>query len=899
MSGKVYSVSNSTELYNALAVADGGDTIELASGDYGDLTLDNKSGFDITYDAPVTIVSADPNNPATITSMWLNGAENLTFDSIMFDFQYSDTDEVWSAPFRVHNGDHITIQNSTFDGVIPDGRNEIDDGYGFGKGLEVSGTDNVAVVNNEFYDWHRGMVMDTGTNLTIQGNEIYSIRSDGMDFAQVHNVVIEDNYIHDFESSPLSGDHEDMIQVWTTNTTVPSSDIYIRNNVLDVGEGSTTQSIFMRNGVVDLGQAGEEMYYQNIVIEENVILNGHSHGITVGETNGLTIQNNTVLSIDPTGEEFHSVPAINLSPSHDVTVTNNVVGHISGVEPGYNVNDNVYVQNSDPDLQDYYDTVFVESSFHEPGGVGSYVFAPGGEIEELNAGAARSHLDTNPSSLTPQFDVQSSEAAGQSLVFDAAYTFGPGGEVEQSDAIFRWDFGDGQTAGGRVVEHTYDTPGYYEVTLEVTQDGVVETARAQVGVAGDDLLSYDAAQGQFTSHGYGVDAQLAGAEGFMSQTTFGQSVELGGGSSVLEIPKEEITRFYGNDGFEMSMLIQADQPGNSSGEIVRIHDSFILSVEPDGDVKLQVFPEGGGKITVTSNGASVNDGGAHEIGVRFDGETDSLEILVDGQVAGSGEMEGSMKGIGFHGLTFGDPWGSQGFDGKMHSLELSANTPDYEIFDGELEFQEIREDEDKTELPEIDDFVVDFAALDDDNLVGGATVVTEGDKSFVELDQINEYVGLDRQREFESSDQIAASVEFQKESAGDGDMRVIWNYNEIGVVVEEDGLTIHYGQDDTKFRKSSVTIDDLDLDDTDTHQVVVLADAGSDRLQVLLDGEVVLDQNQDLEIEFGGGGDRKDKWTLGSKKKQDYTGEIHDFRVEDTADFVDSDTVPDDASLFG
>ena len=57
-----------------------------------------------------------------------------------------------------------------------------------------------------------------------------------------------------------------------------------------------TQSIFMRNEVVDQGLAGANMYYQNVLIENNIIYNAHTHGITVGETIGLTIDHNTALT---------------------------------------------------------------------------------------------------------------------------------------------------------------------------------------------------------------------------------------------------------------------------------------------------------------------------------------------------------------------------------------------------------------------------------------------------------------------------------------------------------------------------------------------------------------------------------------------------------------------------
>ena len=77
MSATTFTVSSTEELYDALSRATGGDRIELSAGEYS-LNLSAKSGFDITYDAPVTITSADPGNAATFTNVELQGASNLT-----------------------------------------------------------------------------------------------------------------------------------------------------------------------------------------------------------------------------------------------------------------------------------------------------------------------------------------------------------------------------------------------------------------------------------------------------------------------------------------------------------------------------------------------------------------------------------------------------------------------------------------------------------------------------------------------------------------------------------------------------------------------------------------------------------------------------------------------------
>jgi len=50
--------------------------------------------------------------------------------------------------------------------------------------------------------------------------------------------------------------------------------------------------------------------------------------------------------------------------------------------------------------------------------------------------------------------------------FDASASYDPDGKI----ASWEWDFGDGGTAEGEVVDHTFTTPGNYTVILTVTDD---------------------------------------------------------------------------------------------------------------------------------------------------------------------------------------------------------------------------------------------------------------------------------------------------------------------------------------------------------------------------------------------------------------------------------------------
>ena len=168
-------------------------------------------------------------------------------------------------------------------------------GYGTGYGFHVKNSEFVTLENSEIFNFKMASVLQGNDNLIIKDNDIHSIRSDGLHISGANDMLIEGNHIHDFNRAPGSSDHSDMIQFTTGNHTSPTTDITIRGNFLNSGSGDLTQSLFMRNGAVDSQGGGSAMYYRNIVIEDNVIHNSHTHGITLGEAVDSIVRNNTLL----------------------------------------------------------------------------------------------------------------------------------------------------------------------------------------------------------------------------------------------------------------------------------------------------------------------------------------------------------------------------------------------------------------------------------------------------------------------------------------------------------------------------------------------------------------------------------------------------------------------------
>ncbi|WP_146592175.1 right-handed parallel beta-helix repeat-containing protein [Puniceibacterium confluentis] len=385
-------ISSAAALQEALAATPGGGRIVLAGGVYGVLALRGRSAPD---SAPLVLRSADPANPARFSGLELRDMRNVILENVVFDYSFRPGDMLHLRPFQVLNSRGVTIRGALFDGDLARGRSAVDDGFATGFGLGVTGSTGVTLENSEIRGFYRGLVVHDSRQVLVRGNDLHGLRMDGMNFAQVRDLRIEANHIHDFARALDSGDHADMIQFWTNGTTAPSRDIVIRGNLLNSGQGWYTQSIFMRNDLVDRGLAGPAMFYRNVLIEGNMILNAHLHGITVGETDGLVIRNNTVVrnarSEGAAENPALWTPQIRVAEgSRDVAIQRNVTAKLSGPgsQPDWQVADNLFVQDRDRMGPGFYGTVFGPEALSRPDRPASFAPHPGGPLDGSGIGAA-------------------------------------------------------------------------------------------------------------------------------------------------------------------------------------------------------------------------------------------------------------------------------------------------------------------------------------------------------------------------------------------------------------------------------------------------------------------------------------------------------------------------------
>ncbi|TMV89211.1 PKD domain-containing protein [Thioclava sp. BHET1] len=654
-----------------------GDVLDLAPGNYPELVLYKVSG---RADAPITVRSQDPANPARIARMNLRETSHIVLSNLYFDYRYTANDDPSLRPFQVFTTRDLTIRNSVFDGdMAPAGADAIERGpRPTAFGLAVRASNGVRIENNEIRRFFRGLVVSDTVNIDVRGNDLHDMRMDGMNFAQVERVKISHNTIHDFLRAANAGDHADMIQFWTAGTTRPSRDIEISNNILNSGEGLFTQSILMRNELVDRGKAGPEMFYRNITIRDNVIINAHLHGITVGETDGVTIANNTLIrnrfSQGDSADPKLWIPSIRVARSaRDVRIEKNVVGEIVGPvgQPGWSVEGNLLIQDLSPERPNYYDTLFVAARTGLPDDLSNFDYLPNGPLAGAGVGAPLlDRLSGVATAFQPVMRVKTTPESGMGFAFDAGQTVLPAG-VDPAQVRYTWQIGKVAPQEGAHLTMSFQQPGTYRVALTATlPDGQSRTALGQIAVRDGRVLTFDPKIGRLISH---VGAEPT-ALSTIPLSPGGLEFGLGGGS--IQVPPAMIAPFFGAEKFTLTMRLRALGDYKSAGEIARVHQSLIIKATGRGTLTVEFWPANGQRLFLRTRRIPLYDGKWHDLSFAYDSAAHHFEVRAEGKVIGEGTVSGETRPMEYWGLSLGYPFGNQAsFHGEIEALELDALGP--------------------------------------------------------------------------------------------------------------------------------------------------------------------------------------------------------------------------------
>jgi hypothetical protein len=311
-------VSNASQLTTALNNAKGGEVFVLASGSYGTVERTGKK-----FTTPVTI-RAGTRHGAVFAAILLHGCEGWTLEGLRT-----------TSRTRI---DSSSKNMKVIDCQFPNGLSVNSSDQWRVERCDISGADNIPFITNH------------GTNGVLLGNLIHDSASDLVRIAgRAYNILMENNELRDVK--PVSGMHPDALQVMVVDGVCPHH-VTVRGNFIydDPATGALSsmgmQGIFFNNPSTD--------GYRHIIIEQNLLLSGHTNAIFMNDgREGCIIRNNSLRSWKPDGSGGTIRCVNNCSGT---VVEHNVMQSVIN-DAGATVRNN-FDHSGDPTSASYYGKIF-------------------------------------------------------------------------------------------------------------------------------------------------------------------------------------------------------------------------------------------------------------------------------------------------------------------------------------------------------------------------------------------------------------------------------------------------------------------------------------------------------------------------------------------------------------
>ncbi len=325
-------VSNSTELQNAINNVQSGDTISLQTNNYGNLAVsgNNNSSF-------VTIRNYAGAIPVFI-NISIHNSSYWKIYGVSIKPRYSSGADGTEAVDL--DGDHLTIENCVI--------NYSDDIAGWtaadwlsktGNGIIMDG-DNIIVINNTITAVDHGIAC-SANNALVSHNLIANFRGDGIRGLGDDDVYEYNTIKNEFD---VDDNHDDGFQSWSVG---PGG----------VGPGTVYNVTLRGNTIINYEDANQSYrgnlqgiglfdgMFENWIVENNLIITDHWHGISFYGAINCKIINNTVVD---NNNEPEPDPWIMVNdhkdgtPSSGVIVRNNIATDYS-LTGGYTADHNIEI----------------------------------------------------------------------------------------------------------------------------------------------------------------------------------------------------------------------------------------------------------------------------------------------------------------------------------------------------------------------------------------------------------------------------------------------------------------------------------------------------------------------------------------------------------------------------
>lgn len=193
------------------------------------------------------------------------------------------------------------------------------------NGIVASG-DNMTIRRNNLKNVNFGLTVSGNCGLA-RGNTIENFAGDGMR-GLGNDLFFEYNTVKNCYA--VNANHDDGFQSWSINDDPPRERVVLRGNVI-IGYSDPNQPF--RGTLQGIGCF--DGFYINWVIENNVVITDHWHGISLYGAVNSRIVNNTVIDLNDEGPGppwIAIVPHKNGFPSRNCLIRNNIATSIIATE---------------------------------------------------------------------------------------------------------------------------------------------------------------------------------------------------------------------------------------------------------------------------------------------------------------------------------------------------------------------------------------------------------------------------------------------------------------------------------------------------------------------------------------------------------------------------------------
>lgn len=338
----------------------GGDRLLLKDGYHGQLEIS------IFYFNDWLTIEAAPQEKPTLARLHLRGLiKNVYLKNLnLIRDSYQGSEPYWQAAAMQRNSRAILhIASNSFFGNASDvkingctvqtsenvdnwSRQDWEDRYG--SGITLRATEKIEVFNSVFENVGFGAVADyfanktTIVNATIKNYCRDGVRLTANDFYFENNLVTGVVNINTTTNNAINF-HYDAFQSFSRDENDPNAGTgngILRNAVIRGNSFIGKSDLPLNNGFLvnqDVQGIGAfDGFFDNFVIENNIISVSHHHGITLLGATNTSIVNNTVIDSDPTDVLYPWIRINNHkngSLSRDCTIANNIATqgiHVEG-----------------------------------------------------------------------------------------------------------------------------------------------------------------------------------------------------------------------------------------------------------------------------------------------------------------------------------------------------------------------------------------------------------------------------------------------------------------------------------------------------------------------------------------------------------------------------------------